>query len=327
MPYPDGQHKILVIDDEPVFRETMVAFLRQRNDLVYVAENGLDGLAAVAVYHPDLVLCDLKMPHMDGHQVIQCIAARFPHIPVMVISGQANMDDVTQALRSGAKDYLIKPIRNWSALAQAIDDCLDSAAEDRAYCELAAHLSRLHSDDLAATGLLHAMAPPAQQTLHHWQMSYHSSSPLLLPEFLELDGRLLLVVMELSFMGADAAFIGAMIKFLLHAPYRQYLQGESRMLDSPGSVLEYLNWNLYESGLHGNVNMAVILISEKDEQIRFANAGLTSPSWLQRASGMPLGMMRQAEYPTYQRVMSKPCTLQFRVDSGDELSIELQQAG
>ena len=99
------------------------------------------------------------------------------------------------------------------------------------------------------------------------------------------------------------------------------------MLDSPGSVLEYLNWNLHESGLHGNVNMAVILISEKDEQIRFANAGLTSPSWLQRASGMPLGMMRQAEYPTYQRVMSKPCTLQFRVDSGDELSIELQQAG
>ena len=42
---------------------------------------------------------------------------------------------------------------------------------------------------------------------------------------------------------------------------------------------------------------------------------------------MPLGMMRQAEYPTYQRVMSKPCTLQFRVDSGDELNIELQQAG
>ena len=178
MPYPDGQRKILVIDDEPVFRETMVAFLRQRNDLVYVAENGLDGLAAVAVYHPDLVLCDLKMPHMDGHQVIQCSSARFPHIPVMVISGQANMDDVTQALRSGAKDYLIKPIRNWSALAQAIDDCLDSAAEDRAYDELAAHLSRLHSDDQAATGLLHAMAPPTQQTLHHWQMKRCDKSKL-----------------------------------------------------------------------------------------------------------------------------------------------------
>lgn len=194
----------------------------------------------------------------------------------MVISGQANMEDVTQALRSGAKDYLIKPIRNWSALAEAIDECLDSAVEDRAYNELASHLSRLHNDDLAATGLLHAMAPPSQQTLHNWQMSYHSSSPLLLPEFWNLTRPF------------DAGGDGAVLhggRCRLHwchdqvfaaCAYRQYLQGESRMLDSPGSLLEYLNWNLYESGLHGNVNMAVILLSEKDEQIRFANAGLTS---------------------------------------------------
>lgn len=327
MSYPGGQRKILVIEGEPVFRATLLAFLRQQNHLVYVAENGLDGLAAVAVYHPDLVLCDLNMPGMDGHQVIQCIAARFPQTPVMVISGQANLDDVTRALRAGAKDYLIKPIRNWPALSQAIEECLESVTEAQHYGELAAHLSRLHRDDVAATELLSAMAPPHEQTLQRWQTRYHSSSPLLLPEFLELNGQLMLVVMELSFMGADAAFIGAMIKFLLHGPYRQYQQGESRLLDSPGSVLEYLNWNLYESGLRGNVNMAVILVSEQDEQVRFANAGLTSPSWLQRANGIPLGMLRQTDYPTFQRVMNKPCVLQFRADSGDELSVELQHAG
>ena len=65
MSYPDGQRKILVIEDEPVFRATLLAFLRQQNHLVYVAENGLDGLAAVAVYHPDLVLCRL-----DGRRAL-----------------------------------------------------------------------------------------------------------------------------------------------------------------------------------------------------------------------------------------------------------------
>ena len=125
-------------------------------------------------------------------------------------------------------------------------------------------------------------------------------------------------------MGADAAFIGAMIRFLLHGPYRQFQQGESRLLASPGNVLEYLNWNLYESGLQTNINMAVMLFSQDDEQIRFANAGLSSPSWLQRANGMPLGMLRQTDYPTFQRVLNKPCQLSFRTDNGDLLEIELK---
>jgi len=114
-----------------------------------------------------------------------------------------------------------------------------------------------------------------------------------------------------------------MIRFLLHGPYRQYQQGESRLLASPGNVLEYLNWNLYESGLPANVNMAVLLFSQHDEQIRFANAGLSSPSWLQRANGMPLGMLRQTDYPTFQRVLNKPCQLSFHSDNGDSLQIEL----
>ena len=326
MSYPDGQRKILVIEDEPVFRATLLAFLRQQNHLVYVAENGLDGLAAVAVYHPDLVLCDLNMPGMDGHQVIQCISFRFPHIPVIVVSGKANLEDVTRALRAGAKDYLIKPILNWPALFQAIDECLDSVVTEQEYHELAAHLSHFHRDDIAATQLLHAMAPPNQVRLAQWQARYQSTSPMLLPEFFELNGQLMLVIMELSIVGADSAFIGAMVKFLLHGPYRQYMQGESRLLDSPGAVLEYLNWHLCESGLKSSINMAVILLSPGDENIRFANAGLASPSWLQHANGVPLGLMRQADYPTFRRVEPKPFELQVRADGGAQISVQLELA-
>ena len=324
MLYSGKQKKILIIDDEPVFRATLTAFLQQQGHIVYQAENGADGLAAVAVYHPELVMGDLKMPGMDGHQVIQCITQRFHELPVIVVSGVSSLEAVTRALRAGARDYLMKPLRNWQIVADAITEVFASLSDDNEVGELSHHLSRLHRDDLAATQLLQAMAPPKQQKLNHWMASYESNSPLLIPEFLELNGQLLVIVMELSFMGADAAFIGAMIRFLLHGPYRQYQQGESRLLASPGNVLEYLNWNLYESGLQTNINMAVMLFSQDDEQIRFANAGLNSPSWLQRANGMPLGMLRQTDYPTFQRVLNKPCQLSFRTDNGDLLEIELK---
>ncbi len=326
MSVSDSQRRVLVIEDEPVFRSTLVAQLQAHGDLVFEAEDGTAGLAAVAMFHPDIVLCDLSMPGMDGHQVIECICCGFPAIPVIVVSGKANLEDVTRALRAGAKDYLIKPIQNWPALFDAMNECLSSLDEESAYSELVAHLSHFRRDDLAATQLLHSMAPPNQQKLLHWQASYQSSSPMLLPVFLELKEELLLVVMELSVLGANSAFIGAMVKFLLHAPYRQYMQGESRLLDSPGAVLEYLNWHLCESGLQGNINMAAILLSASDEQIRFANAGLASPSWLQHALGMPLGIMRQADYPTYRRYESKPFELQVKVDSGAEMSVQLALA-
>ena len=91
----EQQLKILVIEDEPVFRTTLVAQLRQGGNLVYEAANGVEGLAVVAMYQPDLVLCDLQMPMMDGHQVIACINRRYPHIPIIVVSGQDNMQDVS----------------------------------------------------------------------------------------------------------------------------------------------------------------------------------------------------------------------------------------
>lgn len=320
------QKKILVIEDEPVFRTTLAAFLQRRNHLVYQAENGQQGLAAMAVFQPDLVLCDLKMPGMDGHQVIQCISRRFPDKPIIVISGQANLEDVSRALRAGAQDYLLKPITHWQALDHAIRDVLShTALAQRQLGELNEHLKTLQKDDLASTQLLQAMAPPSEQTLASWHTRYQTSSPLLIPEFMLLDGQLLLVVMELSFSGTEAAFVGATIRFLLNGPYRQYQQGESRLLASPGSILEYLNWNLYESGLGALVNMAVILFSADDEKVRFANAGLQAPAWLQYANGLPLGMMRQSGYPTVQRVLRKPCHLQFTSDSGAALTIDVTQ--
>ncbi len=321
---PKKQRKILVIEDEPVFRAGVVAHLRSRGDLVFEADSGTAGLAAVALYRPDLVLCDLCMPGMNGHEVIDCINRRFPQLPIMVVSGLANLGDVSQALRAGVRDYIIKPIRDWRAFREAMEACLQASATEQAHQELAQHLSHFGSDDLAATHLLQSMAPPRQQRLGEWSLHYESDSPLLMPEFYELDGRLLLLIIELSLLDADATFMGAMARFLLHAPYRQYCKGESQLLNAPGQLLAYLNWHLYDSGLKGCLNMAALLFSPAEQQLQFANAGLGSPHWLYQADGLPLGLVRQSEYVTHQRPASLPFRLDIRGDAGASLSIGLQ---
>lgn len=302
----------------------MVAHLRASGDLVYEVDNGAAGLAAVALYRPDLVLCDLSMPGMDGHEVIDCISRRFPHLPIMVVSGLANLGDVTQALRAGARDYIIKPIRDWRAFRQAMQSCLLSTAEQQAYQELTDHLSHFGGDDLAASHLLQGMAPPRQQRLGNWELCYESDSPLLMPEFFELDeSRLLLVTLELSLLDDNATFLGAMVKFLLHAPYRQYRQGESQLFNSPGQLLSYLNWHLCDSGFKSCLNMAALLFCAKAGTVRYANAGLGSPHWLHQVDGLPLGLARQSDYATHQRLASLPFRLEIRGEAGAGLAIDL----
>ena len=100
--------RILVVEDEAVFRHSLVTYLEHDGACVFQAEDGIEGLSAAALYHPDIVLCDLNMPNMDGHEVIACLTARYPEVPVIVISGQDQMAAIERALRAGASDFAVR---------------------------------------------------------------------------------------------------------------------------------------------------------------------------------------------------------------------------
>jgi len=76
---------------------------------------------------PDLVLVDLRMPGIDGLEVLATIRERFPDTPVIVVSGAGAITDVVEALRLGAWDYLVKPIENLSFLSHSIEKSLERA--------------------------------------------------------------------------------------------------------------------------------------------------------------------------------------------------------
>jgi len=103
--------KILVIDDEDDYRAMISATLSSMGYDTIEASNGLDGLTAVKTHHPDLVLCDIKMPKMDGHALLgmlkedpECAA-----IPFIFLTGNAEKSDMRQGMQLGADDYLTKP--------------------------------------------------------------------------------------------------------------------------------------------------------------------------------------------------------------------------
>lgn len=103
--------KILVIEDEAAIRRVLVKILSEENDayLVEEAEDGLKGLETIKNNDYDLVLCDIKMPKMDGVEVLEAARKLKPEIPFIMISGHGDLDTAVNTMRLGAFDYISKP--------------------------------------------------------------------------------------------------------------------------------------------------------------------------------------------------------------------------
>ena len=103
--------KILVIEDEAAIRRVLVKILNEENDKYEIeeAENGASGMEMIRKTDYDLVLCDIKMPKMDGVEVLQEARREKPEIPFIMISGHGDLDTAVQTMRLGAFDYISKP--------------------------------------------------------------------------------------------------------------------------------------------------------------------------------------------------------------------------
>lgn len=110
---------VLVIDDETATLTMFRLFLNAYGYAVLTAENGEDGLQLVRDRHPEIVFTDLKMPGMDGFEVLKQIKRIAPHSEVIVITGHGDMDHVVRALNLDATDFINKPIGR-SALDAAL---------------------------------------------------------------------------------------------------------------------------------------------------------------------------------------------------------------
>jgi DNA-binding NtrC family response regulator len=138
---------ILVVDDDSLVRQTFGEVLAASGYEVTLADSGMAALALLDAARPDVVLLDIAMPGMNGLDTLARIISRRPRLPVVMITGNTDIDLATEAVRRGAADYVHKPV-DLDDLARAVavqmstgdappPDVLELSSAD---CELPAEL-------------------------------------------------------------------------------------------------------------------------------------------------------------------------------------------
>ncbi|MGI0487393.1 response regulator [Pantanalinema rosaneae CENA516] len=120
---------ILVIEDEPTIREIITEFLEDVDFQVISAENGARGIELAVSHTPDLILCDIMMPELDGYGVLTHLRSQ-PHmatIPFVFLTAKADKPDMRQGMELGADDYVTKPFTR-AELLNAVNSRLDKQA-------------------------------------------------------------------------------------------------------------------------------------------------------------------------------------------------------
>jgi len=106
--------KVLVIEDEPEMRRNIVTLLRYHDFEALAAENGSECVKAARQSVPDLILCDVMMPELDGYGVLKALQTdpALAHIPFIFLTAKGEKNDCRSGMELGADDYLTKPVAN-----------------------------------------------------------------------------------------------------------------------------------------------------------------------------------------------------------------------
>jgi len=104
---------ILIIEDSPEMRENTAEILSLGPYDIVVAKDGKEGIDMIIKNHPDLIICDVIMPEMDGFDVLRSIGdmIKRDHIPFIFLTARSEKSDVKTGIELGASDYLVKPFR------------------------------------------------------------------------------------------------------------------------------------------------------------------------------------------------------------------------
>jgi two-component system NarL family response regulator len=132
---PVSRSSVLVVDDHALLRTGVANIINQESDLYVVAQasNGREAVEAYERHHPDVTLLDLRMPEMEGVEAVRRIRERDPQARLIVLTTYDTDEDITRALRAGAKAYVLKDIA-----ADALIACIHDVLAGKTYLAPAA---------------------------------------------------------------------------------------------------------------------------------------------------------------------------------------------
>lgn len=136
---------ILVIDDEASLRKTMARILQQAGFQVTTAEDAEQGLAFLKTSMFDLILTDLRIPGIQGLDALKLITANYPSLPVILFTAQPDVNSAVEALRHGATDYLLKPLKP-EVLIERVTTILSNQQKEKRKKEILQQIEALQQE-------------------------------------------------------------------------------------------------------------------------------------------------------------------------------------
>ncbi len=281
--------RILTIDDEPLVREILTAYLEDSGFEVSEAGDGQTGIDMIRREQPDLVLCDLRMPGLDGLHVLATITREFPELPILVVSGMGGIGDVIQALKLGAWDYVTKPIEDMTVLEHAIDHALERARLRRENREHREHLEevneqlrqtvrQLREDESAARRIQFQLLPENDKVYRHYRFSRHLlTSQYLSGDFVDyfaIDGdHLGFYIADVSGHGVSSAFVTVMLKSYMGRYRELHRQNRDRGILNPAETLSRLNREIFGCHMDKYLTMFYGVIDWSNNHLRYSSGG------------------------------------------------------
>lgn len=335
--------KLLIIDDDEVVRTSLAAYLEDSGFNVLQAGNGLQGLQVFEQEHPDLIICDLRMPQVDGLELIRRINQLETDTPVIVVSGAGVMSDAVEALRLGAADYLIKPLEDLAVLEHSVRRALDRHAlrlENQRYREeleaanreLQASLHLLQEDQNAGRQVQMNMLPVTPWTVDGLHFAHQIIPSLYLSgdfvDYFRVDERrIAFYLADVSGHGASSAFVTVLLKFMTTRLLYESRRGGTLPEFKPSEVLGHINRGLINCKLGKHVTMLGGVIDEESGKLTYSIGGhLPLPVLYSEGQahyltgrGLPVGLFEEATYED--QVMDLPTSFSLTLMSDGILDL------
>lgn len=331
----EPSRRLLVIDDDILVRQSIVAYIGDSGYQVHDESNGRAGIEWFEQHRPDLVLTDLRMPDIDGLTILRRVKEIDPSTPVIVISGMGMVSDVAEALRLGAADYLVKPLVDMEVLTHSINKALEVLDLQRdnlryrqelehANSELREHVRVLERDQKAGRQVQSNLLPQSPMTFNDIQLAHKIVPSLFLSgDFVDYgligERYLCCYLTDISGHGASSAFVTVWLKQLVRRLVREkriFHEKEGFEIDL-AEWLALINKELIRSNFGCHLTCFVGIIDIKTRQMRYVLGGhLPLPMIITDqgvnflpGKGKPVGIFEYAQWEVFEATLPSNAAL------------------
>lgn len=312
---------VLIIDQEPDLRTAMASWLSREGYQIHLESNGVQGLEYWRTHRPAVVICDVRLPGVDGLGILREIADAESETQVIMMSRVEDMESVLAALRLGATDFLTKPVQDRAVLVHAVNRAFSEhhlIRQNRLYREaleaknreLNDSLRLLKEDQEAGRAVQLKMLPATSKDYGNVQIEYKLIPSLYLSgDFVDYfsigPNQIGFYLADVSGHGASSAFVTVLLKTMANRVKQRYRESPDAIKNLlPADILRKANDELIPLGLGKHLAIFCGLIDLTAKKLVFCSAAHFPPPLLVtlgqvrplEGKGLPVGLFEEVVY-------------------------------